>query len=133
MVQHRRYRALLQKKRYGEAIAYFNDEGSEGFLGLDYALMGKRDEAEALRKSAKFPNHLALICAGLGAAGTPAAARALAHNWNEYRRRFGDRDFALVFRTSSKVAAISSFSETDYVVLGQQSRLRRALARLTPC
>ena len=42
------------------------EEGSEGFFGLDYALMGKRDEAEALRKSAKFPNHLALICAGLG-------------------------------------------------------------------
>jgi len=42
------------------------EEGSEGFLGLDYALIGKRDEAEALRKSAKFRNHLALICAGLG-------------------------------------------------------------------
>jgi len=59
-------RALLQKKRLGEAIAYFKGKASEGFLGLTYALMGKQAEAEALRKSAKFPNLLALICAGLG-------------------------------------------------------------------
>ena len=59
-------RALLQKKQPNEAAAYFSDEGSLGFLGLTYALTGKRAEAEALRTSAKFPNHLALICAGLG-------------------------------------------------------------------
>ena len=59
-------RAILQKKRPGEAIAYFGDQGSEGFLGLAYALIGKRAEAEALRKSTSFPNRLALVCAGLG-------------------------------------------------------------------
>lgn len=59
-------RALLQKERSSEAIAYFRDEGSKGFLGLAFAAAGKRAEAEALRESAKFPNHLALICAGLG-------------------------------------------------------------------
>src|SRR5262249_3639775 len=59
-------RALLQKKQAGEAVSYFSDEGRLGFRDLAYSLIGKRAEAEALRTSAKFPNHLALICAGLG-------------------------------------------------------------------
>jgi hypothetical protein len=44
-----------------------NEEpGSRGFLGLAYGLLGRRAEAEELRKSEPHPNHLALICAGLG-------------------------------------------------------------------
>ena len=61
-------RLLLQKKRVSEAIPYFPNEepGSWGFLGLTYGLLGRRAEAEELRKSEQHPNRLALICAGLG-------------------------------------------------------------------
>lgn len=56
------------------------------------------------------------ICAGLGAAGTPAAAWALAHNWKSYRKRFGVRDFALVFKTTENVASYTNFEEVDFYV-----------------
>jgi len=61
-------RLLLQKKQVREAIPYFPNEepGSRGFLGLVYGLLGRRAEAEEFRKSEQHPNHLALICAGLG-------------------------------------------------------------------
>jgi TolB-like protein len=61
-----RGRILLLQKRPVEAIPYFQQRGSQGFLGHAYAVAGQRAEAEALRKSQKIPNQLALTCAGLG-------------------------------------------------------------------
>lgn len=64
-------RALLQKGNRSEAIAIFEKQGviSNGFRGYSYALDGRRTEAEQLAAAAEqrdFPNHLALIYAGLG-------------------------------------------------------------------
>jgi hypothetical protein len=50
-----------------------------------------------------YPRNFWFICAGLGAAGTPAAAWNLAHKWKEYHRRFGDKDFLIVLKTSNDV------------------------------
>lgn len=52
-----------------------------------------------------YPKTYWFICAGLAAAGTPAAAWCLSHNWGEYFSRFGTDDFLVVFKTSNDVLA----------------------------
>lgn len=64
-----RVRALLQKGRTAEAIAWLErqDRGAEGYLGYAYALSGRRTEAQALAaKNTDFPQRQAMIFAGLG-------------------------------------------------------------------
>lgn len=53
----------------------------------------------------EYPHQVWIICAGLAAAGTPAAAWSLAHRWRQYYKRFGNRDFLIVFKTSNDVYA----------------------------
>jgi len=63
-----------------------------------------------------YPQTYWFICAGLAAAGTPAAAWTLAHNWDDYYKRFGTQDFAVVFKTNNVVASYFGCSEVDYLV-----------------
>lgn len=62
-----------------------------------------------------YPRTFWFICAGLAAAGTPAAAWDLSHNWRRYHRRFKDRDFVVIFKTSNEVASYLSIAEVDCV------------------
>lgn len=57
------------------------------------------------------PNRYWFICAGLAAAGTPAAAWRLVHSWPEYHRRFGNRDFLVVIRTTNDVNSYTNSRE----------------------
>jgi hypothetical protein len=59
----------------------------------------------------EYPNRFWIICAGLGAAGTPAAAWRLSHNWRPYHRRFGQKDFLIVIKTSNDIHAFTSSIE----------------------
>jgi TolB-like protein len=59
-------RLLLQKRKLMEAIPYLEASGDKGLLGLAYGMLGKRAEAEKLRRSAETPESLATVCAGLG-------------------------------------------------------------------
>jgi hypothetical protein len=49
------------------------------------------------------PSRYWFICAGLAAAGTPAASWALSHNWLKYNKRFGTRDFLIILKTSNDI------------------------------
>jgi len=49
----------------------------------------------------EFPGQTWFICAGIAAAGTPAAAWLLAHKWKEYHKRFQDSDFLVIFQTGN--------------------------------
>jgi TolB-like protein/tetratricopeptide (TPR) repeat protein len=65
-----RVRALMQKGRVSEAIAWMERQGAagaEGYLGYAYAVSGRRAEAEALAaRNHDFPQRQAMIYAGLG-------------------------------------------------------------------
>ena len=64
-----RVRALLQKGRVRDAIAWLETQGGggEGYLGYAYAVSGRRGEAEALAaKNENHPQRQAMIYAGLG-------------------------------------------------------------------
>ena len=65
-INHLRGRLLLQRGRVQEAVPYFQASGDDGLLGLAYGLLGRRTEAEDLRRSATDPDSVANICAGLG-------------------------------------------------------------------
>ncbi len=69
-----------------------------------------------------YPDRVWFICAGLAAAGTPAAAWALAHKWQEYYKRFKRRDFVVVFRTHDDINAYSSSVEVAHVVRADAPR-----------
>jgi hypothetical protein len=58
-----------------------------------------------------YPGKTWIICAGLAAAGTPAAAWNLVHRWRDYQRRFGSRDFAIIFKTSNDIYSYVSSTE----------------------
>jgi hypothetical protein len=62
-----------------------------------------------------YPTTFWIICAGLAAAGTPAAAWNLAHKWRRYHSRFGDKDFVIIFKTSNDVSAYASYTEVCWV------------------
>jgi hypothetical protein len=62
------------------------------------------------------PDKVWFICAGLGAAGTPAAASQLAKHWRDYQRRFDDDDFVVVLKVSNDLAAFQAASEVGFVV-----------------
>lgn len=55
----------------------------------------------------EFPSRYWFICAGLAAAGTPAAAWLLAHKWQHYYKRFKQKDFVLIFKTSNDIFSYS--------------------------
>lgn len=50
-----------------------------------------------------YPKRFWIICAGLAAAGTPAAAWNLVHKWKQYNSRFDKNDFLIILRTSNDV------------------------------
>jgi hypothetical protein len=58
-----------------------------------------------------YPTTFWIICAGLAAAGTPAAAWNLAHKWPRYHRRFGKKDFLIIFATSNDVHSYTMSTE----------------------
>lgn len=58
-----------------------------------------------------YPTRFWFICAGLAAAGTPAAAWNLSNNWRRYHRRFKKKDFLIIFKTSNDVYAYTAFEE----------------------
>jgi hypothetical protein len=62
------------------------------------------------------------ICAGLGAAGTPAAAWALGHNWLRYHKRFRDKDFLVVLKTSNDVLPYINPTEEGAFVRDEENR-----------
>jgi len=49
------------------------------------------------------PSRQWFICAGLAAAGTPAAAYLLATHWEAFHKTFGSDDFLVVFKTNNNV------------------------------
>jgi hypothetical protein len=57
------------------------------------------------------PDWVWIICAGLGAVGTPAAAWHLASNWRRYANKYGNKDFIVVIETSTNLAAFQSTKE----------------------
>jgi hypothetical protein len=59
----------------------------------------------------EYPARFWIICAGLAAAGTPAAAWSLANRWRQYYRRFGSKDFLIIFKTSNDVFSYTSSTE----------------------
>lgn len=59
----------------------------------------------------EYPTRWWIICAGLAAAGTPAAAWSLAHKWRRYYQRFGESDFLIVFKTSNDINSYVSSTE----------------------
>ena len=64
-----RVRALLQKGRVTEAIAWLETQGggAEGYLGYAYTVSSRRAEAVALAaRNQQFPQRQAMIYAGLG-------------------------------------------------------------------
>jgi len=65
-----RVRALIQKGRVSEAIAWMERQGAagaEGYLGYAYAVSGRRAEAEVLAaRNHDFPQRQAMIYSGLG-------------------------------------------------------------------
>lgn len=63
-----------------------------------------------------YPKKVWFICAGLAAAGTPAAAWTLSHRWKEYHRRFRDSDFLIVFKTTNDVFSYENSLEVRAVV-----------------
>ena len=65
-INHLQGRLLLQRGKVLDAVPYFQAAGDDSLLGLAYGLLGRRTEAEELRRSARNPDSLANICAGLG-------------------------------------------------------------------
>jgi TolB-like protein len=65
-IKQQQGRLLLQRGKVLEAVPYFQAAGDDGLLGLAYGLLGRRTEAEELRRSTKNPGSVANICAGLG-------------------------------------------------------------------
>jgi TolB-like protein len=65
-IRQQQGRLLLQRGKVSEAVPYFLASGDHGLLGLAYGLLGRRAEAEELRRLAKTDDDLANICAGLG-------------------------------------------------------------------
>lgn len=64
-----------------------------------------------------YPQKIWIICAGLAAAGTPAAAWNLVHKWKKYHRRFGKKDFLIVFETSNDV--YSYIKSTEVIAISR--------------
>jgi hypothetical protein len=62
-----------------------------------------------------YPMTYWFICGGLAAAGTPAAAWNLAHNWRQYHERFRDEDFVVILKTSNDVLSYVNSLEVDVV------------------
>jgi hypothetical protein len=57
------------------------------------------------------PDRVWIICAGLGASGTTAAAWRFVNAWNDYERRFGQDDFMIILKVSNNLAAYESATE----------------------
>jgi hypothetical protein len=96
-------------------------------LGSDETKLYSRDDKSQHAIILKFrpqprrePNRIWIICAGLGAAGTPAAAWCLAKSWKDYERRFGQNDFIVILRVSNSLAAYQSAVEAASFVRGQK-------------
>jgi hypothetical protein len=96
---------IVLNKEDGSSASYGTEATHQHGLILRYRPYPKHE-----------PQTCWFICAGLGAAGTPAAAWELAYNWKDYYKRFGNRDFAVVFRTSNAVESFYNCSEVDYFV-----------------
>lgn len=62
-----------------------------------------------------YPMTYWFICGGLAAAGTPAAAWNLSHNWRQYHERFADEDFVVILKTSNDVLSYVNSLEVDAV------------------
>jgi hypothetical protein len=62
-----------------------------------------------------YPMTYWFICGGLTAAGTPAAAWNLSHNWRQYHERFADEDFVVILKTSSDILSYVNSREVDSV------------------
>lgn len=62
-----------------------------------------------------YPAQFWFICAGLAAAGTPAAAWKLAHEWKNYYRRFGTKDFLVILKTSNDVNSYVRSTEVCFI------------------
>jgi len=62
-----------------------------------------------------YPMTYWFICGGLAAAGTPAAAWNLSHNWRQYHERFRDEDFVVILKTSNDVLSYVNSPEVDVV------------------
>lgn len=59
----------------------------------------------------EYPNTFWFICAGLAAAGTPAAAYSLAHKWKQYHKRFKKSDFLIILKTNNDVLSYTTSVE----------------------
>ncbi len=64
------------------------------------------------------PDRMWIICAGLGASGTTAAAWRFVKSWKDYHRRFESNDFVIILKVSNNLAAYESATEVA-------SRVRR--------
>jgi hypothetical protein len=76
-----------------------------------------------------YPMTYWFICGGLAAAGTPAAAWNLSHNWRQYYERFSDEDFAVILKTSSDVLSYVNSREVNAVRRPARSAMTLATRR----
>ena len=89
----------------GKEHPFFRDDNTQHAIVLKYRPYPDHE-----------PDKIWFICAGLGAAGTPAAAWHLAKYWRDYQKRFDDNDFVVVLKVSNDLAAFQAASEVDFLV-----------------
>lgn len=92
------------KNKHGYVKDFGQDESSQHGIILKHTPYPKT-----------HPDIVWFICGGLKAAGTPAAAWHLAHNWNKYHDLYAERDFLIIFKTSNEIAAYRSMEVIEII------------------